>query len=175
MKQQRPQTKGGPDAVEMLDQDHHQVEAMFEKFESAGERQKADLAEQIFHELEIHSTLEEEIFYPALRDQVGGEALAKASPDDSKDESAAEKGEDLIEIFYEEHKAVKESIEELRGLEIGDEQYDELFQQLKDDVLSHASDEEETVFPVAKEKLDTRALGARMQKRKDELLGAAAK
>ena len=59
-------------AVELLIQDHQMVRGLFQKFKSAQEAEDAeqmtDLATQIFEELEVHTTIEEEIFYPAVRD-----------------------------------------------------------------------------------------------------------
>jgi hemerythrin superfamily protein len=59
-----------PDALSLLTADHRKIRALFDRFESALEsqtRQQKQIAEQICRELEIHSEIEEEIFYPLLR------------------------------------------------------------------------------------------------------------
>lgn len=57
------------DAIQMLKEDHRKVEKLFEQFQQADGGDKQQIAQQIFHELEVHSTLEEELFYPALENQ----------------------------------------------------------------------------------------------------------
>ena len=59
------------DAIQMLKEDHRKVEALFDRFLEGEEGKKSQTAEQIFHELETHSTLEEELFYPAVQDPGG--------------------------------------------------------------------------------------------------------
>ena len=57
-------------AVKMLKADHDRVQKLFKEFEAAGERayeKKRGIAEEVFTELEIHTKLEEEIFYPAVQ------------------------------------------------------------------------------------------------------------
>jgi len=57
-----------PDAIALLKADHRRVEELFEKFEKAKDgRRKRALAEEICTELAVHTTIEEEIFYPAAR------------------------------------------------------------------------------------------------------------
>ena len=56
-------------AIELLKADHAKVQELFRQYEKAGERSR-EIAEQIFTEIEIHATLEEELFYPALRGRV---------------------------------------------------------------------------------------------------------
>ncbi len=56
------------DAIHMLKEDHRKVEALFDQFFKEKAGRQPQIADQIFHELEVHSTLEEELFYPALLD-----------------------------------------------------------------------------------------------------------
>jgi uncharacterized protein YdcH (DUF465 family) len=51
------------DAIALLKADHRKVETLFEKFETAGDKAKKDIAHQICVELKIHTLIEEEIFY----------------------------------------------------------------------------------------------------------------
>ena len=65
-----------PDALALLTADHELVQDLFDKFEKARtDKQKADLAEQICTELTIHAQIEEEIFYPAVREAIDDEDL----------------------------------------------------------------------------------------------------
>jgi len=122
------------DAVHMLQQDHRKVEELFGKFLTGDEDLRQDVARQIFKELELHSTLEEELFYPALRNQGDLEELgtleqgdreidgkkmfdqSEIDKDEGEDEADEEEetgeeiGEDVIDSVYEDHQAVKELI-----------------------------------------------------------------
>jgi hypothetical protein len=66
-------------AIDLLNADHARVQALFRQYDGAGEQlsQQRELAEQIFTELEVHATLEEELFYPALRGRLGQETAGK--------------------------------------------------------------------------------------------------
>ena len=66
------------DAIALLKHDHDEVEALFEKFESARSGSKQALAEKICTELKIHATIEEEIFYPALEGKIDEDVLTEA-------------------------------------------------------------------------------------------------
>jgi hemerythrin superfamily protein len=67
------------DGIMLLKNDHREVEELFSKFEKAsGAERKQQLAEQICTELKIHTMLEEEIFYPALRGQIEDDVLDEA-------------------------------------------------------------------------------------------------
>jgi hemerythrin superfamily protein len=61
----------GTDAIEMLKDDHERVDALFKRYEKGKDAMSADerkaLAREICAELDVHTTLEEEIFYPAAR------------------------------------------------------------------------------------------------------------
>jgi hemerythrin superfamily protein len=67
------------DATHILAQDHRKVEELFSKYESAsGRDRKAEIANKICDELKIHSVIEEEIFYPALRGKIEEDLLKEA-------------------------------------------------------------------------------------------------
>lgn len=66
------------DAIALLKNDHRTVEDLFAKFESARTGNKRAIAEQICNELKIHATIEEEIFYPALKDKIEDDTLNEA-------------------------------------------------------------------------------------------------
>ncbi|HJU06441.1 MAG TPA: hemerythrin domain-containing protein [Nitrospiraceae bacterium] len=178
----KPEGQANANAVDMLKADHDKVKDLFAQCERSSEGEQEGLAQQIFQELEVHAALEEEIFYPAVRDQIDPEDLV-AIEDDEEDEdsdegedveSNEELGEGVIAVAYEEHKAVKELIRELRQMGSKGEQFKEKFAELKEDVLDHVSEEEDVIFPAALLKLDVAGLGAQMQKRKMDLMSAAA-
>jgi hemerythrin superfamily protein len=146
-------------AIALLKADHERVKSLFRTYESAEEREpqhKQVIAEQIFTELEVHSQIEKEIFYPAVR--------AKAD----------QEGQDLVAESLEDHQAVEALIEILRTLDPRDEEYAARFEELMDTVEAHIEDEEEELFPEAEEQLSDalERLGTRMQERKEAVLGA---
>src|SRR5437667_107439 len=70
------QTEWGPDAVEMLRDDHRRVHELFQEFDATtDEHDKKQLAETALLELQIHAALEEELFYPAARAVCENDAL----------------------------------------------------------------------------------------------------
>lgn len=66
------------DAIAMLKADHRRVEELFDKFEAARSGSKQKIAEQICNELKIHTSIEEEIFYPALKGKIEESTLNEA-------------------------------------------------------------------------------------------------
>jgi hemerythrin-like domain-containing protein len=144
-----------PDAIKLLKEDHEKVRGLLEQFENATGARREKLRTQIERELKVHTTIEEEIFYPAYRD-------------------AARKKEDK-KLYYEalqEHHVV-----DLVLPEVGEgENVEELKAKakvLKELVEHHADEEEKEMFPRAKRVLDKeelRALGERMQQRKTALM-----
>jgi hemerythrin superfamily protein len=147
------------DAVELLQADHDKVKKLFAEFERAGDQA---IAQQIFKELEIHATIEEELFYPAFEAEVTPADLGEGR----------EEGEDpasLIATAHAEHEAVKDFIHRLREMGPESPQYLEVFETLHDAVLDHATEEEEVVFPAAKLKLNIEDLGVQLQERRIKL------
>ena len=146
-----PTTK--PDAIAMLKADHRKVEDLFDKFSAARSAdRKLALAEQICLELTVHTMIEEEIFYPACKGEVE---------------------EDLLDESYVEHDGAKVLIAEIEASGPDDEFYDAKVTVLSEHIKHHVKVEEkrsEGLFAQARRAgLDTEALGARMQARKDEL------
>lgn len=177
------------DALQMLKQDHDKVSDLFVQFIEGNSGNKRQLAHQIFKELEIHSTLEEELFYPALQNQgdpdelaalehgdeeLSGEAVLAEGDSDEDDEEGEEAGgemdEDVIAPAYEDHQAVKELIHRLKGLESSSSDFQQGMMELREMVTDHAAEEEDVLFTEAKLKLDTNTLGVQMQERKQELM-----
>lgn len=147
-------------ATNLLRADHERVKSLFQEFERADDDEsdeKETLAQNAFMELDIHAKVEEEIFYPAVREQAG------------------EVGRELVDEGLEEHQAVKELIGELKSMSIDDDEYDSKFQDLVDNVLHHAEEEEGTMFPLVEDKMgdSLHHLGAEITERKQQLLSSA--
>ena len=142
------------DAVQMLKDDHDKVKGLFKKFEKAEGREQKQIAEQVFQELEVHSKLEEEIFYPAVK------------------RKADEEGKETVAEAVEEHHVVDVLINELKAMSSINEQYKAKFTVLQENVEHHVEEEEGEMFPDAKKLLgeDIEKLGDRMDKRKQELM-----
>jgi hemerythrin superfamily protein len=143
------------DAVAMLMADHKKVKKLFSDFdklkEEGSDEDKSALVEQICNELKIHTELEEEIFYPAVRKAI----------DDS----------DLMDEALVEHAGAKELIAQLEDASPDDDLYDAKVTVLGEQIDHHVKEEEGEMFPKAKKaKVDTEALGATMLKRKMALM-----
>jgi hemerythrin superfamily protein len=145
-----------PNAIDPLKADHAHVKALFQQYEAAGHRahqKKQGIAEEVFAALEVHTTIEEELFYPAMK--------RKTNQD----------GKDLVAEAMEEHHVVTTLMDELKGLDSKDERYDAKFKVLMENVEHHIEEEEEEMFPEAEEVLGERLerLGTQMQERKQQL------
>ena len=145
------------DAVELIKSDHRKVEQLFREFEEAGDRAyktKQELVGQIVEELEVHATIEEEIYYPAVE--------AKARKD----------GKELIAEAVEEHHVVKILLGELGSMSSEDEPFDAKVTVLMENVRHHVEEEESELLPQSEKILDTDELthlGEQMAARKQQL------
>ena len=181
--------------MEILKSDHEKVLSLFKAHQSASPDEQASFAKQIFNELELHTAIEEELFYPALREQGDLKEIAELEADDSEateelagdeddeemDDEAVdiegdteEEGENLITLAYEDHKAMKDLITELKQLDRSSDQYRNRFTELRESVTDHVGEEEEVLFAEAKLKLDTKKLGAEIVKRRSDLASSMA-
>jgi hemerythrin superfamily protein len=147
------------DAIDMLKADHKKVKELFRQYEAAGDRayqKKKSIAEEVFTEITVHSTLEEELFYPAV----------KAETD--------KQGQALVAESIEEHHVVATLIEELKALDPKDERYDAKFTVLMENVEHHIEEEEDELFPAAEDVLHDAIedLGVQMKERKDQLMAS---
>ncbi|WP_447986146.1 hemerythrin domain-containing protein [Nitrospira sp. Nam74] len=167
-------------AVDMLKKDHETVTDLFGQFERAEVGERQAIATQIFNELTLHTILEEEIFYPAVREHINFEDVIEDEEvseeassteeeeelDEDMDVEESDDSDDIIAVSYEEHQIVKDLIQELKGMDAQSADYKTRFGELKDAVLDHVSEEEELIFPAARLKLDVNALGEQMQQRR---------
>jgi Hemerythrin HHE cation binding domain len=142
-----------PNAVQMIRQDHRKVEGLFKKFDQAkSNRARKRICDQVIGELEVHTKLEEEIFYPAVRQELGDE--------------------EMIEEAEKEHQQAKDIIQELKTMEAEDEQLEEKFAGLVECIKHHVEEEQSEMLPKAEEsEMDLAHYGEQMSERKKELTG----
>jgi hemerythrin-like domain-containing protein len=147
--------------IKLLKDDHKKVKGLFREFESAGDRayqKKQKIADEVFHELEVHSKIEEEIFYPAVR------------------QKADREGKELVQEGIEEHHVVNVLMSELRAMDTQAENFDAKFTVLIENVEHHIEEEEGEMLPDAEKLLGDQleTLGEQMQQRKQELMATTA-
>ena len=141
-----------PNATNMIRLDHTHTMATFHQYKTSSKPQvKRGLVNTVCLALEVHAQLEEEIFYPAVREVTDNEAIKKAVP---------------------EHAEMKRLIALLRDMEPEDVRYDDTFMELMRDVIHHVADEETQILPEAERLLQNQLgeLGGRMMKRRLELV-----
>ena len=142
------------DAFELMKKDHEKVSGIFEKLEPTTERgvkTREELFAQLKSELDIHAKVEEEIFYPAIKE--------------------AKETHDITLEAFEEHKVVKGLLAELDALAKDDETWGAKFTVLKENVEHHVEEEEGEMFKSARKVLtkeQIEELGERMQAAKTE-------
>lgn len=149
-------------AIELLKADHEKVRDLFAQLTattSRAEKTRTQLLEKIRLELDVHTQIEEEIFYPAFR-QAGGKS------DD----------EEMFFEALEEHRAAGELVlPDLLETDVTSDQFSGRAKVLKELVEHHADEEEKEMFKRAREVMDREQLlelGQRMAARKEELMAA---
>jgi hypothetical protein len=150
--------RGRDDAIALLKADHREVEKWFGEFESArSHERKSELAERICQALRTHTTIEEEIFYPAFLEAT-----------------------DDTEIHHEaeiEHAGAKHLIDEIESAGPDDDHFEARISVLQEMIRHHVKEEEQRggMFSEAQSSsMDLRALGEEMKQRKLELMGESA-
>lgn len=145
------------DALALLTADHNRVRGLFARFTSAHESDDtelmAELAGEILTELDVHTQIEEQIFYPAVSD----------ASDDIRE---------VVTEGVEEHHVVKILCQEAQELPPGDEVWTAKLQVIIENVEHHAEEEETELFPEVRKALDTNELeqlGQRLEALKAEL------
>ena len=144
-------------ALDLLIADHNRVRGLFAQFKEAQENDDAEtmsaVAVKIFEDLEVHTTIEEEIFYPEVHD------------------TTKDIGETVDEGIQEHHVA-KVLIAEIKQLPDGSEEWVAKVQVLIENVEHHAEEEEKELFPPVRTKLSEdqlEQLGTRLEERKKQL------
>ena len=143
------------DAIEMLKADHRRVRALLQRYDKTDDpAMKQGIVAALFVELELHTQLEETVFYPAFADATNREGL------------------ELVEASLEAHEKIDVLVEELRGLEADQEAFAAKFQELRTKVEQHVQEEESQMFPQAEQELEEQLEDLRdeMQEIKEQLL-----
>ena len=123
------------DAFSLLKADHRKVAELFDQLESAGGNRKLSVFEQIKKELELHTHIEEAVFYPALEEP--------------------KETHDLTLEAYEEHDVVKKLLNELSKAKSVTDEWEAQAKVLRENVEHHVEEEEGELFKKA-----AKALGA---------------
>ncbi len=138
-------------AIELLTADHEVVSELFEQVKSTDESEHGPLFERIRDELDVHSHIEETIFYPRLKEE-GDQELA-----------------DIVLEGIEEHRQVKMFLRELESLADDSEKFEPKLKVLMEDVEHHVEEEEGEMFPLVEDQFDSAVLeelGAAMEEEK---------
>ena len=151
--------RAGKDACDLLDADHRAVKKMFKEFEELTQsrakgaaQKKLDLARQICQELTVHAQIEEEIFYPAMREAI--------------------KDTDMLDEAEVEHQSAKDLIAQIEGESQADDMFDAKVKVLGEYIDHHVKEERNEIFTKARSarKLDLIAMREELEARKEELM-----
>jgi hypothetical protein len=143
------------DALELLDADHQAVRELFRAYRElaandAPEPRRKALAEQICMELTIHAKLEEELFYPAVRDAI--------------------RDDDLLDEAEVEHMAARDLIVQILSMDPHEELYDAKVTVLGEYIEHHVREERDEIFPkVRRSGVDLARMGNLLRVRRGEL------
>jgi hemerythrin superfamily protein len=158
----RSRAKTTVDAIDLLKQDHERVEKALREFEKLDRHDAEGCREVILgvcEDLKQHAIVEEEVFYPALR-----EALGEGNGD-----------ADMLNEAAVEHETANMLIEQLENMAADDPNYFATFTVLGEYFRHHVREEQGEMFPAARKAgLDLAALGERMRARKEALAGETA-
>jgi hemerythrin-like domain-containing protein len=141
------------DATDLLRNDHDSLKELFDRFKKAADRRaKAKIAREAIAELKINAVVEEEIFYPAVRQRVPKDVMNEAD---------------------EQHHVAHVLIAELEKMDGHGDHFDAKFNVLAENVRRHIKAEESELLPRAQNSgVDLVKLGRRMQHRKELLLAS---
>ncbi|MBA3737471.1 MAG: hemerythrin domain-containing protein [Actinobacteria bacterium] len=145
-------------AITLLEEDHRKMKKLLSELESTTERgvkTREKLFATVKDELTVHETIEEEIFYPALKEHP--------------------KTKEITLEAYEEHHVVDMVMAEIEGVPYDDERWGAKFKVMKENIEHHIEEEEKEMFKQARqafEEGELEALGERMKARKDEMTAA---
>jgi hemerythrin superfamily protein len=117
------------DALTLLKKDHQTVEKLFARFEK---KPGKEIADRFIRELSIHAVIEEQLFYPAVRQAAKAQGLKEA--------------EDEVLEALEEHHVAKWLLSEIEGLDEDDERFEPKCKVLIESVRHHVKEEEGPLF-----------------------------
>jgi hemerythrin-like domain-containing protein len=142
-------------AISLLEEDHRKMKKLLSDLESTTERgvkTREELFATVREELTVHETIEEEIFYPALKEHPKTKEIALEG--------------------FEEHHVVDMVMAEIEGVPFDDEKWGAKFKVMKENIEHHIEEEENEMFKQARQVFDEdelEALGEQMRARKDQL------
>ena len=144
-----------PLAIELLMSDHRKVEDLFEQYDQekdSDDGTRREIAQKICAELTIHAQVEEELFYPWLRENLENDEM------------------EMVEEAQVEHQTAKDLIAQIEGATDIDEVFNAKVKVLSEYIKHHVQEEENEIFPeVRDEQEELDELGQEMAARKGEL------
>ena len=152
--------RAAADACSLLDADHRNVKKLFKAYEELTHSKaanvsdkKREMAQEICSELTVHAQIEEEIFYPAVREAI--------------------KETDLLDEAEVEHASAKDLIAQIQGATEIDDKFDAKVTVLGEYIDHHVKEERNEIFVKARAAhgLDLMALRDQLETRKEELMG----
>lgn len=146
------------EVLALLLDDHKKVKKLFKEFEAEKkDAAKEGIAVKVCMELTVHAGIEEEIFYPFLRQR------------------DPEQFSDLLNEALVEHASAKELIAQIQGMSIEDDLYEAKVTVLSEYIAHHVTEEEGELFPkVINAQIDLREICASITERKEELMRSLA-
>jgi len=139
-------------ALDILRKDHERVKELFSEYDtlSGDASRKNEIAQAALRELELHSRVEEGLFYPAMRVRTGKDSVV------------------LVKNSLNEHHEMDDLIRELRNTDPSDPEFDDKFQELMENAQQHFDEEEAEMFPKAQMLgNELEKLGLRIQEEKE--------
>jgi iron-sulfur cluster repair protein YtfE (RIC family) len=128
--------ENGQDVLDLLKEDHDRVDSLFQKVKANEDGNNKDVFSKIKQELELHTHVEEQIFYPHLLEN-GDQEL-----------------QDIVREGLEEHGQVKTLLPEIAGLPGDDDQFKAKLKVLIENVEHHVQEEEGEMFPLVEDQID---------------------
>lgn len=150
--------RSSSNAISLLKADHRMVEELFSQIESSRNAEEiAELLVAVQTALSVHARIEEEVFYPAIREAIGGDR----------------DGADLLNEAAIEHGSLKHCMVDISTTSDNDQFYRARIKVLKEYVNHHVKEEEEKLMPLAEASgVDLDALGSVLAERRETLLAA---
>ncbi|MGI8641031.1 MAG: hemerythrin domain-containing protein [Pyrinomonadaceae bacterium] len=136
-------------AIELLKEDHDKVSRLFQKVKATKEGEHQELFEKIKEELDVHTHIEETIFYPKLKEH--------------------KELEDITLEGFEEHHQAKMFLREISNLTEDSEKFEPKLKVLMEDITHHVQEEEGIMFPKVEKIFDEatlQELGKQMEEEK---------
>jgi iron-sulfur cluster repair protein YtfE (RIC family) len=156
-------------ATQILRDDHKRLKGLFRQLEAIDRRahiMKNGVVQEIFMEIEIHSAVEEQIFYPALL------AALQSQGEPMIHSEAMQLNAAKVDQSIRDHREIDSLLQQLRKIPVDGSRFHEAFDELEQLLESHLEEEEQITFPAAEELLreDLSPLGAQIQDMRDDLL-----